>query len=100
MASVNIKTAANDFLSFVNASPTPYHAVRSVKEKLTAAGFKEVKVNRPFEIKAAYLILRNRNENHGRQRASQEESTISRAMDRQLLHLLSERSGGQETQCR
>lgn len=44
MAPVNIKTTANDFLSFVNASPTPFHAVRSVKEKLTSAGFKEIKV--------------------------------------------------------
>jgi len=44
MAPVSIKTAANDFLSFVNASPTPFHAVRSVKERLTSAGFKEIKV--------------------------------------------------------
>lgn len=44
MSSVNIKTAANDFLSFVNASPTPFHAVKSVKEKLTSAGFREIKV--------------------------------------------------------
>lgn len=44
MISVNIKTAANDFLSFVNASPTPFHAVRSVKEKLVKAGFEEIKV--------------------------------------------------------
>jgi aspartyl aminopeptidase len=44
MASVDVKTAANDFLSFVNASPTPFHAVKSVKERLTEAGFKEIKV--------------------------------------------------------
>lgn len=41
--SLNIKTAANDFLSFVNASPTPFHAVRSVKDRLTKAGFEEIK---------------------------------------------------------
>lgn len=41
--SVNIKTAANDFLSFVNASPTPFHAVNSVKQKLSKAGFEEIK---------------------------------------------------------
>ncbi|ETN40724.1 aspartyl aminopeptidase [Cyphellophora europaea CBS 101466] len=40
---VTTKMAANDFLSFVNASPTPFHAVRSVKEKLTKAGFTEIK---------------------------------------------------------
>ncbi len=44
MAPVNIKVAANDFLDFVNASPTPFHAVKSVKERLSAAGFKEIKV--------------------------------------------------------
>ena len=36
--------SAADFLSFVNASPTPFHAVKSVKAKLVAAGFKEIKV--------------------------------------------------------
>ena len=45
MAPVNIKVAANDFLDFVNASPTPYHAVKSIKERLTSVGFKEIKVS-------------------------------------------------------
>lgn len=44
MAPVSTKMAANDFLSFVNASPTPFHAVKSVKEKLHKAGFQEIKV--------------------------------------------------------
>lgn len=44
MAPINVKTAGNDFLAFVNASPTPFHAVKSVKERLTKAGFKEIKV--------------------------------------------------------
>lgn len=48
MASVNVKTAANDFLGFVNASPTPFHAVKSVKERLAAAGFEEIKVGTLF----------------------------------------------------
>lgn len=50
MSSVNIKTAANDFLSFVNASPTPFHAVKSVKDKLTSADFKEIKVRYSVSI--------------------------------------------------
>ena len=45
MAPVSIKVAANDFLDFVNASPTPFHAVKSVKERLSNAGFKEIKVS-------------------------------------------------------
>lgn len=44
MAPANIKVAANDFLDFVNASPTPFHAVKSVKERLSKVGFKEIKV--------------------------------------------------------
>ncbi|KAK8191163.1 aspartyl aminopeptidase [Phyllosticta capitalensis] len=34
---------AEDFLSFVNASPTPFHAVKSSIEKLEKAGFTQIK---------------------------------------------------------
>ncbi|TAQ83574.1 hypothetical protein B7494_g8110 [Chlorociboria aeruginascens] len=34
---------ANDFIDFVNASPTPYHAVHSAIQRLTKAGFREIK---------------------------------------------------------
>lgn len=44
MTRAHIKVAANDFLDFVNASPTPFHAVKSVKERLSKVGFKEIKV--------------------------------------------------------
>ncbi|KAL1961773.1 hypothetical protein VTN77DRAFT_1060 [Rasamsonia byssochlamydoides] len=43
MAKIDHKQAALDFLSFVNASPTPFHAVKSAKELLSQAGFKEIK---------------------------------------------------------
>ncbi|CDK27680.1 unnamed protein product [Kuraishia capsulata CBS 1993] len=33
---------AKDFVSFVNASPTPYHVVDTVKKELVASGFKEL----------------------------------------------------------
>ncbi|EXJ63109.1 aspartyl aminopeptidase [Cladophialophora yegresii CBS 114405] len=42
MAPVQIKAAASDFLDFVNASPTPFHAVKSIKERLTSVGFKQI----------------------------------------------------------
>ncbi|OCL05422.1 peptidase M18, aminopeptidase I [Glonium stellatum] len=35
--------SAEDFLSFVNASPTPFHAVKSAKLRLESAGFKQIK---------------------------------------------------------
>ncbi|KAJ5459714.1 Aspartyl aminopeptidase [Penicillium daleae] len=37
------KQPAKDFLSFVNASPTPFHAVQSAKDLLAKAGFQEIK---------------------------------------------------------
>lgn len=43
MATVTTKMAANDFLDFVNASPSPFHAVKSVKQRLVAADFKEIR---------------------------------------------------------
>ncbi|RPB04885.1 peptidase M18, aminopeptidase I [Choiromyces venosus 120613-1] len=37
------KRYAIDFLSFVNASPTPFHAVESAKQRLLKAGFSEIR---------------------------------------------------------
>ncbi|PYH90876.1 peptidase M18, aminopeptidase I [Aspergillus ellipticus CBS 707.79] len=39
----NLKQPALDLLSFVNASPTPFHAVQSAKDLLAKAGFQEIK---------------------------------------------------------
>ncbi|OJJ33984.1 hypothetical protein ASPWEDRAFT_112467 [Aspergillus wentii DTO 134E9] len=39
----NFKQPALDFLSYVNASPTPFHAVQSSKDLLAKAGFQEIK---------------------------------------------------------
>ena len=33
----------HDFVSFVNASPTPFHAVHNLKARLAAAGFAEIR---------------------------------------------------------
>ncbi|KAF2274610.1 aspartyl aminopeptidase [Westerdykella ornata] len=43
MAKIASITSAEDFLSFVNASPTPFHAVKSARERLEKAGFKQIK---------------------------------------------------------
>ena len=40
MASVK---AAHDFLSFVNSSPTPFHAVHNLKQQFARAGYTEIK---------------------------------------------------------
>ncbi|KAF2095739.1 peptidase M18, aminopeptidase I [Rhizodiscina lignyota] len=43
MSSKPSLAAAEGFLSFVNASPTPFHAVQSAKSRLDQAGFKSIK---------------------------------------------------------
>ncbi|KAK4904703.1 hypothetical protein LTR28_000900 [Elasticomyces elasticus] len=35
---------AEQFLEFVNASPTPFHAVHEAKQRLEKAGFKKIRV--------------------------------------------------------
>lgn len=54
---------ASDFLSFVNASPSPYHAVQSAKKLLTAAGFKEINEreswDQQLERGSKYFLTRN-----------------------------------------
>lgn len=44
MASKASLERAEDFVSFLNASPTPYHAVHSAKQRLEKAGFKQIRV--------------------------------------------------------
>ncbi|KAE9964333.1 hypothetical protein BLS_008449 [Venturia inaequalis] len=60
MASIQ---AARDFLTFVDASPTPFHAVQSAKEKLEKAGFKHIKERDPWSSTlqpgGKYYLTRN-----------------------------------------
>ncbi|KAI0082586.1 aspartyl aminopeptidase [Panus rudis PR-1116 ss-1] len=41
--------AAQRFLNFVNASPTPFHAVRCAAERLESAGFKKIRESDDWE---------------------------------------------------
>ncbi|CUM63143.1 uncharacterized protein PRCAT00000710001 [Priceomyces carsonii] len=54
---------AQEFVNFVNASPTPYHAVKSVKEMLFDAGFMELSERSNWNSKlkrgGKYFVTRN-----------------------------------------
>lgn len=54
---------AEGFLDFVNASPTPFHAVHSAKQRLEEAGFKQIKERDPWNSTLVpggkYYITRN-----------------------------------------
>ncbi|KAF2430277.1 peptidase M18, aminopeptidase I [Tothia fuscella] len=55
--------AAEDFLTFVNASPTPFHAVHQAKQRLEKAGFKQIKERDPWSSTlqpgGKYYLTRN-----------------------------------------
>ncbi|PYI13465.1 aspartyl aminopeptidase [Aspergillus japonicus CBS 114.51] len=59
----NLKQPALDFLSYVNASPTPFHAVQSAKDLLAKAGFQEIKEKDPWASTCRpggkYYVTRN-----------------------------------------
>ena len=95
MAPVKTQAAAMDFLSFVNASPTPYHAVKSAKERLSKAGFQEIKVGRSKLDKRVNRLMRCRRKNPGLRSVIQAESTTSPGMARPSLRSRLERNGDQ-----
>ncbi|ANB12302.1 Ape4p [Sugiyamaella lignohabitans] len=57
------KQYANEFLNYVNASPSPYHAVQTSKKLLVAGGFTEISERQPWssQIQAGkkYFLTRN-----------------------------------------
>ncbi|KAF8605288.1 aspartyl aminopeptidase [Ceratobasidium sp. AG-I] len=61
MVQSSIPPAAESFLEFVNASPTPFHAVDNAVVKLEAAGFKRVSEKDNWDIKEGgkYFFTRN-----------------------------------------
>ncbi|KAF7846567.1 hypothetical protein BT93_L4144 [Corymbia citriodora subsp. variegata] len=63
MASTTALKPAEEFLDFVNASPTPFHAVQSAKARLEKAGFKQIKERDPWSSTLTpggkYYLTRN-----------------------------------------
>lgn len=93
MAPITTKLAANDFLNFVNASPTPFHAVKSVKQRLSKAGFQEIKVYQEFGQSVFDTNYASRRKNPGHRHVFRAESIISPEMGRPLLHSRSASNG-------
>jgi aspartyl aminopeptidase len=55
--------AAHDFVKFVNASPTPFHAVKNVKQRLASNGFTEIRERQDWSQNChpggKYMLTRN-----------------------------------------
>lgn len=56
-----VLSSAKQFLKFVNKAPSPYHAVEEVKERLIAAGFKELREAEHWNVqpKQKYFVTKN-----------------------------------------
>ncbi|KAF8471818.1 peptidase M18 [Kalaharituber pfeilii] len=63
MVSETAMKYAKDFLDYVNASPTPFHAVKSSKERLEKAGFVGIRErdnwNNKLKLGGKYYLTRN-----------------------------------------
>ena len=59
----DLSLPGKDFLKFVNASPSPYHAVHEVKERLKNAGFTQIKESEDWSEAinpgGKYFVTRN-----------------------------------------
>ena len=51
MTPSDIDAAANDLLAYIDASPTPYHAVRETIRRLSAQGYRELDERQPWDLK-------------------------------------------------
>lgn len=55
------RAAAQGFVEYVNGAPTPYHAVATIKDKLTEEGFQVLSERDHWNLKAGqkYMVTRN-----------------------------------------
>jgi aspartyl aminopeptidase len=51
MTPSDIDAAANDLLAYIDASPTPYHAVRETVRRLSAQGYRALDEREPWDLK-------------------------------------------------
>lgn len=61
MTSVNAQTPAQQLLTFIDASPSPWHAVEITKAMLNANGFKPLIENQPWQFRknGKYYVVRD-----------------------------------------
>lgn len=58
---MNTMDYANDFLSFVNSSPSPFHAVDTSRKRLLEAGYKEIKESDVWNLENGHKYFFTRN---------------------------------------
>ena len=61
MQKLNQGNYVEGLFSFIDKSPSPFHAIEAMKEMLTEAGFIEVQENKSWELKkgGSYFVVRN-----------------------------------------
>jgi aspartyl aminopeptidase len=61
MAAKSIPIEAQNFIQFVNKSPSPFHAVHECRQQLLAAGYKELSEKNQWNLKqkGKYFFTRN-----------------------------------------
>ncbi len=61
MTSVNAQTPAQQLLTFIDASPSPWHAVETTKAMLDTNGFKPLIENQPWQFRknGKYYVVRD-----------------------------------------
>ncbi len=50
-----------NLIDFIHQSPTPYHAIRTITQRLENAGFTELAENKPWNVKSggSYYVVRD-----------------------------------------